>query len=624
MRPSAKKAKWVSSHSSVVERSRLLSEVAHMLKCKRGELIGVLVADAGKVAEEADVEVSEAIDFVEYYRRNMEELEAMEDIQWSPKGTILIAPPWNFSCSIPLGGIVAAIASGNCVIFKPALPTVLVGWHIANICWEAGISRDVLQFVPCVDDPVGSMMVKDPRISSVVLTGETATAKKMLSLRSGLNLIAETGGKNALIISNMADRDLAIHDLVQSAFAHAGQKCSACSLAICLPEIYDDPHFRETLRDAAASLKVGPAWNLSTRVNPLIKEPDDTLRQGLTTLEKGESWLLEPRQDIDNPNLWSPGIKLGVQEGSFTYQNELFGPVLGIMRADNLEHAIKLANGTLYGLTSGIHTLDEREQEQWISKIEAGNQYVNRGITGAIVRRQPFGGCKESSFGFGAKAGGPNYVMQMLDAEQVSLPKETEQGSGTLNVLTLHLEKMGCTPEEMESWKASIGSYMYHWKNTFSKDHDPSQVLGQDNILRYVPHSHMLFRVQTSDAPLDIMRVVAAAVTCQASLEISGNPEDLQKITEGEWAKITPHVKIKEEDETQLIERLERGGIKRVRLLTKPSTKLQKSLAEASCNVILVPVLANGRVELFNHLREVNLSINYHRYGNLGLREPQG
>src|SRR5262249_38600244 len=162
-------------------------------------------------------------------RRNLEHLSHLSDVRWKPKGTVLVAPPWNFPCSIPLGGITASLAAGNCVIFKPAPETIYVGWMLANICWEAGVSKDVLQFIACEDEPIGSQLIKDSRISAVVLTGATSTAKLMLKLRPGLDLVAETGGKNAMIITGMSDRDLAIKDLIHSAFGHAGQKCSACS-----------------------------------------------------------------------------------------------------------------------------------------------------------------------------------------------------------------------------------------------------------------------------------------------------------------------------------------------------------------------------------------------------------
>ena len=379
--------KW--SQQPLLHRSRVLYQIAHALRKERGQLIQAMVTETHKTVSEADSEVSEAIDFAEYYRRQLQELYALENVIWTPKGVVLVAPPWNFPCSISAGGILGALISGNSVLFKPAPEAIRVGLTLAQIFWEAGIDRDVLQFVPCLDEPIGSLLIRDPRIAMVVLTGATETAKFFHQLRPGLDLAAETGGKNALIITALADRDLAIRDLIQSAFGYAGQKCSACSLAILEAEVYDDPQFRRTLRDAAASLLVGSPWNYEVKVNPLIHSPNKMLERGLTQLEPDETWLLQPVQMDEKSNLWSPGIKWGVQPGSFTHQNELFGPVLGVMRAESLSHAIELANGTKYGLTSGLHSLDEREHTFWIKNIVAGNCYINRGITGAIVQRQP-------------------------------------------------------------------------------------------------------------------------------------------------------------------------------------------------------------------------------------------
>jgi RHH-type proline utilization regulon transcriptional repressor/proline dehydrogenase/delta 1-pyrroline-5-carboxylate dehydrogenase len=285
-------------------------------------------------------------------------------------------------------------------------------------------------------------------------------------------------------------------------------------------------------------------------------------------LEEGEEWLLEPKQDPENPQLWSPGIKWGVKSSSFSYQNELFGPVLGVMRADNLEHAIALVNGTSYGLTSGIHSLDTRELQYWNENVEVGNMYINRGITGAVVRRQPFGGCKDSSFGIGIKAGGPNYLLGLMDPE--------------------------------ESRNSDEGSYIDYMINHFSQGHDPSQVLGQDNIFSYVPRTKMAFRVQSSDNPQDVKRVLKAARVCNAEMLVSDH---------------------KLETDEQFIERLKEGRLSRVRLISEPTKELMKALAEMSCSVIRTPVISNGRIELVHYMREVSLSVDYHRYGNLGERE---
>lgn len=608
---------------SVRERTSLIAEAAHGLKKHRNDLIGVMIADTGKTVAEADVEISEAIDFGEYYRRNVEEIGFLEDVRWRPKGPVLVAPPWNFPCSIPAGGILAALAAGNVVIFKPASEAILVGWELANIFWNAGIPKDVLQFIACEDDPVGSQLVKDPRIKVIVLTGATSTAKLFLKMRPGLDLIAETGGKNPLIVTNMSDRDLAIKDLVHSAFGHAGQKCSACSLAICEAEVYDDQHFLEHLRDAAASLTVGNPWNLSTRLNPLIHAPNSTLLRGLTTLDEGEEWLLKPKQDPKNPNLWSPGIKIGVKPGSFMHQNELFGPVLGIMRAENLKHAIELANGTPYGLTSGLHSLDEREQAEWLKAIEAGNLYINRGITGAIVQRQPFGGCKESSFGRGIKAGGPNYILQFLEGEQISLPKEKEALASNLQTFLQQIPRGCISKEENEVLQTSLGNYAFFWTHYFSKEHDPSQLLGQDNILSYAPYKDMSLRVQKEDKLLDILRIMGAALTVSADLQISIDGDHPQAGSLQDLAKGNPNLKLIKEQEKDFITRLNERKANRVRLISPPSEVLKQALADAASNMILGPVYANGRLELLNHLREVSLSKDYHRYGNLGDREGE-
>lgn len=605
----------------VRERSRLLAQVAEGLKRQRGELIGAMVSDTGKTVIEADIEVSEAIDFAEYYRRNIEELSLIDDIQWNPKGVVLVAPPWNFPCSISTGNLVAAIATGNCVIFKPASESVLVGWLLANIFWDAGIDKNVLQFFTCEDEPVGSLLVKDPRIDVILLTGATATAKLLMKLRPGLDLIAETGGKNAIIMTSLADRDLAVKDLIQSAFGHSGQKCSACSLLICEAEVYDDPHFRNHLKDAVSSITVGSPWQLNTRLGPLIHEPNQTLLKGLTTLEEGEEWLLEPRQDKQNPNLWSPGIKLGVKPGSFTHQTEFFGPVLGMMRADNLQHAIELANGTPYGLTSGLHSLDEREQKIWAKNIVAGNCYINRTITGAVVQRQPFGGCKDSSFGKGLKAGGPNYLIQLMHPKQVKLPEEKEWIEGALLTLTQKAEILGFSEKQTHLLKASLGSYSFFWIHYFSKKHDPSQLVGQDNLLKYVPQTKMAFRVQENDDWLDILRVLSAAYIVGVALEISVPLQNSKASFLKETLTTFPDMKLIEESPERFMTRL--NAIDRLRLLSEPNEELRQALAESAVNAITDPVIANGRLELLNYLREVSFSIDYHRYGNLGPREGE-
>src|SRR6266850_3456015 len=413
---------------SIEQRGERLEACAAELNRRRGDLIGAMMLDGAKTVTEGDIEVSEAVDFARYYARTLRETAGdLSDCRIDPLGVVVVTPPWNFPLSIPSGGVLAALAAGNAVVLKPAPEAVLVGWWLANCLWDAGIPLEILQFLPCPDDEIGRGLVTDARVGGVILTGSVETARLFLGWRPELTLFAETSGKNAIVITALADRDQAIRDLVRSAFGHDGQKCSAASLAICEAEVYDDPAFRRQLRDAAASLAVGSAWELGRRITPLTQVPGAALRRALTVLDEGESWLLEPKPSTDNAQLWSPGIKLGVRQGSGFHRTECFGPVLGLMRADDLDHAIALANAQPFGLTSGIQTLDDREIERWVAGIDAGNLYVNRPITGAIVGRQPFGGWKASSVGPSAKAGGPNYVLQLARWNQLTRPASDDE-----------------------------------------------------------------------------------------------------------------------------------------------------------------------------------------------------
>ncbi|HEY5259523.1 MAG TPA: bifunctional proline dehydrogenase/L-glutamate gamma-semialdehyde dehydrogenase, partial [Rhabdochlamydiaceae bacterium] len=585
----AEESSW--SSTSVEERCRLLANAAQKMRERRSELIGVMVADGGKTIVEGDPEVSEAIDFADYYLRSIQKMHQCKDIQWKAKGTILVAPPWNFPISIPAGGILAALACGNCVIFKPAPEAVLSGWVLVNALWDAGISKNVLQFINCPDEPVGSKLIADPRVAGVILTGATSTAKLFLRLRPGLDLFAETGGKNAFIITSMSDRDLAIKDLIQSAFGHSGQKCSAASLAIIEAEVYDDPHFKQQLRDAAESLTVGSPWDLSSKVVPLIHEPNETLMRGLTTLENGEEWLVKPKQDPHNLNLWSPGIKWGVKEGSFMHTTELFGPVLGVLRAKNLEHAVRLANATPYGLTSGIHSLDERERAYWIQHIEAGNCYINRTVTGAIVRRQPFGGCKASGYGTGAKAGGPNYVHQFALPKEVALPPEKHPVSPEVEKLTHLIEKQSFSKEQLGAWYASIANYAY-WAEHFSHKHDPSKIVGQDNFLMYRVQPRIVFRIQDHDSPMDVLRTLAAALSVKNPLEVSWQKSNNSLNITDQWRHLLSSFRFVEESEGSFLHRVKSGAFKRIRLLSAPSQDLNVAAAASATHIAHLPALS--------------------------------
>lgn len=590
------------------ERRKLLKNVAAELSNSRGELIAAMVMDGGKAIPEGDGEVSEAIDFANYYADSLTWEGLFDGTEFKPLGTILVAPPWNFPTAIPCGSALSALMAGNTVIFKPAPETVYVSWVMINCLWKAGIPREALQFVAAPDNEIGQKLVMDERVNGVVLTGAWETGKMFQDWKPDIRLFAETSGKNSLIVTTAADPDQAVKDLVKSAFGHAGQKCSAASLAILQAPVYDNEVFRRQLKDAAASLKVGMSWEPSSLVTPIIREPSDELRRALTSLDEGEEWLLEPQMIDNNPCLWSPGIKLGVRPDSWYRRTECFGPVLGLIRVETLEEAINIQNDSDFGLTGGIHTLDDKEIELWRKSAQVGNAYINRPITGAIVRRQPFGGWKKSCFGPGAKAGGPNYVAQFGVWSEKELPNERlpvkTQSSELLKVLC------DLMPDSAQRLRAASASQAKWYKEEFGVEHDPSQIYGEINIFRYVPVKSVLFRVENvSDE--DIAIALMAAIK-------SGVPVELSLETPRKWMASVPDLNITEETEAEMTGRLgEEGGKYGFLRMPGAGVDVYKAVNEVSLPVLDMPVLANGRLELLRYHREQAVSETTHRYGNI-------
>ncbi len=343
-------------------RRTVLRRVGDELARRRGELITAMMHEASKVFSEADVEVSEAIDFARWYADRGAELGAVHGAGFEPFGVVGVVPPWNFPVAIPAGGVLASLAAANAVVFKPAPETPRCAEIVAEACWAGGVPEGALQFVRTPDDHVGRHLVES--VDAVILTGSTVTADLFRSWKPDIELRAETSGKNALIITPSADLDLAAHDLVRSAFGHAGQKCSAASLAILVGEAYESPRLRRQLVDAVQSLTVGSSLDLGTDVPPLVGGGNERLHRAATRLDAGERWLVRPV--VDGATI-SPGIRDGVQPGSWFHRTECFGPVLGLMRAPDLDAAIDIANSGEFGLTGGIHSLDPTEVERWVA-----------------------------------------------------------------------------------------------------------------------------------------------------------------------------------------------------------------------------------------------------------------
>ncbi len=617
------------------DRYEILRNVAQELRIARGDLIGSAIADAGKTILESDPEVSEAIDFVEFYARCALDMSRDRRYAHHPAGVVVVISPWNFPIAIPCGGIAAALAAGNTVLLKPASDTVLPAYRLCQAFWSAGVPREALQFVPCSGESAGKHLLSRPEVARVILTGGTETALRMLHDRPDLRLLAETGGKNATIVSGLSDHDLAIKNVLHSAFSHSGQKCSATSLLLLDEEIFENKLFREQLIDAARSMRVGSAWDLSTKMGPLIRPPSGELLRGLKELELGETWALMPTQIGENPCLYSPAIKWNTRPGSFTHRTELFGPVLGVMKYKGLEQATRLVNETGYGLTSGLESLDDREQAIWKDRIAAGNLYINRSTTGAIVLRQPFGGMGKSAFGLGAKAGGPNYVATLVDFEAAEeLNSEGIQHSLHSPLLQRFVEKLdqhknravlldGMGRHELEKITFAIHSYDQFAHREILAEHDHFRLLGQDNVRRYLPASPLRIRVECEDTATNIfLRAIAAAsVNCRSILSAAENYQQatielLEQLTL-EWAG---KIEFVQETDEELAIAIERGLVARIRyggespipeVIRRTANLHQVYLANR-------PVHLHGCIELLNYVVEQSISFDYHRYGNLG------
>lgn len=563
--------------TSARERHRLLLAVADRMEADRARTVAVMAGDAGKVVRESDTEVSEAVDGARYYGDQATALDGLHGGAgaFTPHGVVVVAPPWNFPYAIPSGGVFAALAAGNTVILKPAPETVLTAASIVTHCHDAGIPRAVLQFLPCADAETGRRLVTHPDVGAVVLTGAFDTARRFLEWRPELALHAETSGKNAILVTAAADEEDAVRDIVHSAFSHAGQKCSAASLAILEASVYDDPRFMARLADAVASLRVGSPFDLSTRMGPLIRPPSGPLERALTSLGPGESWLVEPHQLGDNPCLWTPGVKVGVRPGSEFHLTECFGPVLGLMRAHDLDHATLLQNATPYGLTAGIASLDARDVDRWTARVAAGNVYVNRVITGAVVRRQPFGGWKRSSVGPGAKAGGPHYV-------------------STLG----HWRSVG--PADVSAETARARGEARHLLGGA----DPSALRAESDVFRLRPLGPATMRLGAGVDPDALAVSLAVAADLGVDLGLSVDSYD-PKLPGGTVV----------EDDATFLERMGHERPDRVRLpLHAPTLRL--ALMDAGLEVDVEPLAALGTYELLRWTREQAVSTTLHRHGN--------
>ncbi|MBC7518477.1 MAG: bifunctional proline dehydrogenase/L-glutamate gamma-semialdehyde dehydrogenase [Microbacteriaceae bacterium] len=605
------------------ERADVVRSAARSIESVRAELIEVMVSETGKTLAEADTEVSEAVDFAGFYADLAPALDQLPLANFVPSALIVVVPPWNFPVAIAAGGILAALASGSAVIMKPAPQAARCAAVLTAALWNGGVPRELLQLVNLAEDDRGPQLISHPRVDRVILTGGWHTAELFRSWDAELPLLAETSGKNAIVVTPGADLDLAVADVVKSAFGHAGQKCSAASLLILVGSVADSPRFERQLVDAVRSIQVGWSSDARTQVGPIIEPAVGKLLWALTELAEGERWLVEPEQLDDSGRLFSPGLRAGVVAGSTFHQTEFFGPVLGIMRAATLAEAVALQNATEFGLTAGIHSLDSAEIAYWLDTVEAGNLYVNRSITGAIVRRQPFGGWKRSAVGPGAKAGGPNYLFALGDIEPLfTEPQSSVSLTGLSERVTALIEaaQPGMKYLEFDRVRTAALSDHLAWSAEFSRARDVSKLDVERNVLRYRP-AEITLRLSEGSSASQLVRLLAAASLTSATVAISSAlpvHAGLMVLFRSDGSPVAVTEVVVETDAAFAVRlRNQASRPTRIRLVGGSAPALAEALSgSADVAIYSQPVTTEGRIELLPFLREQSISITAHRFGN--------
>ena len=415
---------------SVQHRAEYLELMAAEMRNRRFELAAWMVFECGKPWKEADADVAEAIDFCMYYSLCIRELHKTLEMHYpgeensyfyKPRGVAAVIAPWNFPLAILTGMSVAALATGNTVVMKPAEQSSIVASKLMDIARDAGLPHGVLNFLPGAGGESGQALVRHPDVKIIAFTGSrkvglainrqaAETEESQLAVKK---VIAEMGGKNAIIVDEDADLDDAIVGVMRSAFGYAGQKCSACSRVIVFESIHEA--FVDRLAAACESLKAGPAEEPGVDFGPVIDE--DAFQRIRDYIKVGQEEC-EPVVVGDVGELANDGYFIGphvfanVEHDSRIAQDEIFGPVLAVMKARDLDDAFLLANRTQYALTGGIYSRSPKNLKRAREEFSVGNLYLNRPITGALVQRHPFGGYRMS--GIGTKAGGPDYLLQYL------------------------------------------------------------------------------------------------------------------------------------------------------------------------------------------------------------------
>ncbi|WP_374035261.1 L-glutamate gamma-semialdehyde dehydrogenase [Bdellovibrio bacteriovorus] len=411
------------------QRAALVDKLADIMTRDRFKLIATQVLEVGKPWAEADGDIGEAIDFCRYYARHMRELQKplrvgglpgeLSHYIYKSRGVTAVIAPWNFPLAILAGMVTAAAVAGNTVVMKPAEQSTVVAWGLMKMIQEAGFPQGVINFLPGYGEEVGEYIVNHKYTTTIAFTGSKAVGLHIMNRAAVVQpgqqhvkrCIIEMGGKNAVIIDNDADLDEAVDGVIYSAFGFSGQKCSAASRVIVLDEVYD--RFVDRLVETAKSIEIHPAENPKAYMGPVVdKEAYDRILGTIAEAEKNHKLLF--KGSVPGGGFFAPPTIFGDVPGDAKLaQAEIFGPVVAVIRAKNLDQALEIANSTEYALTGGVFSRSPANIARVKEELEVGNLYVNRGITGAMVDRHPFGGFKMS--GIGSKTGGPDYLKQYME-----------------------------------------------------------------------------------------------------------------------------------------------------------------------------------------------------------------
>lgn len=604
-------------------RAQVLHSAGESLAARRATLIEVMASETGKIIADGDGEASQVVDFAHYYAERARELDSVENAQFVPSRLIVVASAWNSPIASAAASVLAALGAGSGVILIPDRLARRSAAVLVEALWDGGVPRDVVRLVDIDDRELDRRLITHPSVDRVILAGTRETASLFRSWRSDLPLLASSGGRNSIIVTPSADLDRAVTDVVASAFGNAGQAPTAAGLVILVGSVVESERFHRQLIDAVSTLRVGYPQDAATTLGPIIEDAHGESLSALTVLGEGERWLIEPHRLDESGRLWSPGVRDSVAPGSEFHLTVHSAPVLGIMQAATLTEAVELQNAPASGLAAGIHSLDPREVAEWLATVEAGNLYVNRDTTSAVVRRQPFGGWKRSALGTVTKTGGPNSLVPLGDWEPVFAEPRSSvvlKGIGDRVTRLIEAAEPGMEFLEFDRVRTAARSDQKAWESEFGGSRDASGLGVERNVLRYLPVP-VTIRLADGASAAQLVRAIVAATLAGAPIAISSAVPVAARLIQlfGDESSPLRVTEVIIETDARWYARVQSGQVttSRIRLLGGDRLVLARVLdRNLDITVYAGQVTTAGRIELLPFLREQAVSITAHRFGH--------